>query len=269
VSNSTLSDNSATGGGGISNEGGTSAKFKNTIVAANDASVFGPDMRGLFTSEGHNLIDKSDSSGGFTNGQNGDQVGTSANPIDPMLGPLANNGSPTMTHALLEGSPAIDKGNSFGESTDQRGLPRPSNFVDIVNAADGSDIGAFELQAPPDTEPPKVTRTSPADGATLIAPGVNVKAIFSEDMMASSIITPATTFKLLMLNADGTTRVTASVTYDTATKKAILDPASNLSSGQTYRATVTTGAQDLAGNALDQRQSVENNQSESWRFTVQ
>jgi len=43
---------------------------------------------------------------------------------------------------LLEGSPAIDQGNSFGESTDQRGLPRPSDFVGIPNASsgDGSDL---------------------------------------------------------------------------------------------------------------------------------
>ena len=88
-------------------------------------------------------------------------------------------------------------------------------------------------------------------------------------MKASSIISPATTFKLVKLNAQGTTtRVTANVLYDAATKKAILDPSSDLNSG-TYKATVTSGAQDLAGNALDQNPNIEGNQSKTWKFTVQ
>jgi hypothetical protein len=71
-----------------------------------------------------------------------------------------------------------------------------------------------------------------------------------------------TTLKLVKLNANGT-RVTATVTYDAATKKAILDPSSDLSLGRTYKATVTSGAQDLAGNALDQKPNIAGNQSKS------
>ena len=41
----------------------------------------------------------------------GNLIGTAGSPIDPLLGPLANNGGPTMTHALLTGSPAIDAGD--------------------------------------------------------------------------------------------------------------------------------------------------------------
>jgi cytochrome c biogenesis factor len=117
--------------------------------------------------------------------------------------------------------------------------------------------------------------TSPANGATLIAPGVNVTATFSEAMDASSTdgdlsTINGTTFKLVRLNADGTTtRVTATVSYAAATKKAKLDPASNLSSRRTYKATVTSGTQDLAGNALDQNPKIVGNQSKSWKFTVQ
>jgi methionine-rich copper-binding protein CopC len=110
--------------------------------------------------------------------------------------------------------------------------------------------------------------TTPAANATGVASTANVTATFSEEMKASSIISPATTFKLVKLNADGTTtKVTANVSYDAATKTATLDPASNLSSG-TYKATVTTGAQDLAGNALDQNPNIAGNQSKSWKFTV-
>jgi hypothetical protein len=61
---------------------------------------------------------------------------------------LQNNGGLTFTHALLAGSPAIDKGNSFGLTVDQRGAMRPYDNPSIPNAADGADIGAFEVQAP-------------------------------------------------------------------------------------------------------------------------
>jgi Bacterial Ig-like domain len=110
--------------------------------------------------------------------------------------------------------------------------------------------------------------TSPGSGAQQIAPTANVTATFSNTMDPSTI--NDTTFKLVKLNADGTTTsVTAAVSYASATKKAILNPATNLKSGRTYKATVTTGAQDLAGNALDQDPNLANNQSKSWKFKVQ
>lgn len=67
------------------------------------------------------------------------------------LEPLAMNGGPTPTHALRADSPALDRGSAFGSPIDQRGLPRPSDFAAISDSegGDGSDIGAFELQAPP------------------------------------------------------------------------------------------------------------------------
>ena len=86
--------------------------------------------------------------GGMTNGTNGNQVGVTS----LGLGALANNGGPTLTMALLPGSPAIDHGsNAFvtaGE-TDQRGLAR------IVNGT--VDIGAFEVQ------PTTMTSTAPSN----------------------------------------------------------------------------------------------------------
>ncbi len=58
-----------------------------------------------------------------------------------MLGPLADNGGPTLTHALLPGSPAIDAGdNTDAPEWDQRG----PGFPRIVNGT--IDIGAFEVQ---------------------------------------------------------------------------------------------------------------------------
>ena len=58
---------------------------------------------------------------------------------DPLLAPLADNGGPTPTHALLPGSPAINQGSST-ESNDQRGAPFVRNF------GGGVDIGAYERQ---------------------------------------------------------------------------------------------------------------------------
>jgi hypothetical protein len=92
-----------------------------------------------------------------------------------------------------------------------------------------------------------------------------VAATFSEAMDPATI--DGTSFTLLRQGIS--TPVVATVTYDPAAKKAILNPASNLSSGRTYKATVTTGAQDLAGNALDQNRNTAGNQPKSWKFKVQ
>jgi CSLREA domain-containing protein len=146
VTNSTLSGNSTTGGGGgISSGSGGTGNIKSTIIALNTGAS-SPDVSGSFASQGFNLIDETDGSTGFTAAT--DQTGTIALPLDPKLDPvgLQNNGGPTQTIALLLGSPAVDKGKSFGLTTDQRGL---SIFDDpgVPNAAggDGRDIGAFEL----------------------------------------------------------------------------------------------------------------------------
>jgi hypothetical protein len=67
--------------------------------------------------------------------------------IDPKLGVLMNTGGTTPTHALLMGSPAIDKGQCGAPTTDQRGKLRPFDNPTIGNAVggDGCDIGAFEF----------------------------------------------------------------------------------------------------------------------------
>jgi hypothetical protein len=144
VSASTLNSNSAGEGGGIYNYRVNASNvpqsvIRNTILKA---GVFGANLfnsGGTVTSEGHNL--SSDSGGGLLT-TIGDQLST-----DPMLGPLADYGGPTPTMALRAGSPAIDRGNSFGGTNDQRNSPRPLDDPDVTNApgGDGSDIGAFEV----------------------------------------------------------------------------------------------------------------------------
>jgi hypothetical protein len=90
---------------------------------------------GTVSSDGYNI--SSDDGSGFLTAT-GDQVNT-----DPMLGPLEDNGGPTFTHALLNGSPAIDAGDpSFvpPPDYDQRG----AGYDRVAHGR--IDIGAFELQ---------------------------------------------------------------------------------------------------------------------------
>jgi hypothetical protein len=133
-------------GGGIRNAGGT-VDALNTIFGNNTAADYAPDFFGNFASASHNLL--ADGTGSnLINGVNGNLVGSHDMPIDPLLGPLANNGGRTLTHALLPGSPAIDAGDNTGATMwDQRG-PR---YYRIENGI--IDIGAFEYRPPPQAEP--------------------------------------------------------------------------------------------------------------------
>lgn len=128
-------------GGGIHISPGGSVAIGNTIVAGNTGTS--PDTSGAFTSSGYNLVGKTDGSSGWVAS---DLTGTIATPLSLGLGPLADNGGPTPTMALRVGSPAIDKGKSFGLTTDQRGQPRPYVFPGASPAAggDSADIGAYE-----------------------------------------------------------------------------------------------------------------------------
>ena len=134
---------------------------------------------------------------------------------------------------------------------------------DTCRAAEGATDTTTPPPPPPDTAP-SVTSTSPAANATGVAPSANVTATFSEAMMASTI--NGTTFKLFKKGS--TTKIGAAVSYDGATKKATLDPTNNLRLGTTYKAVVTTGAKDMAGNSLDQISTTTGLQQKTWLFTV-
>jgi predicted outer membrane repeat protein len=146
INNSTISGNSASEGGGLhlNLSTYTAQKSKSSIIALN-TSANGPDVRGELTSDGFNLIGNN-SGATILSAQASDQVGNSPAPIDPLLGPLQNNGGLNSTHALLLGSPAIDGGESSGSTADQRGFGRRKDIPALANApgGDGADIGAFE-----------------------------------------------------------------------------------------------------------------------------
>jgi predicted outer membrane repeat protein len=147
LTNCTLSGNSANRSGGIVQSAGL-VRLKNTLIAGNTASTSSPDIDGIFTSQGYNLIGMI--SDATITPTTGDQIGTAAAPINPLLGALANNGGPTQTRALLPGSPARNAGDNCVTqtsgclaaplTTDQRG----TGFNRLVGSA--VDIGAVEMQ---------------------------------------------------------------------------------------------------------------------------
>jgi hypothetical protein len=149
--NSTLCRNSAATGGAIrvTYQG---YDLYSTIAASNAASA-GPDIYWVMGDRGcWNSIVGDNTSSGLAPGApdaSSNYIGTAAATIDPGLAPLAENGGPTPTCALLPESPAVDHGsNPLGLTWDQRGVryarsysPRPLTAC--------PDIGAFELGAGP------------------------------------------------------------------------------------------------------------------------
>ncbi|WP_367871915.1 choice-of-anchor Q domain-containing protein [Luteolibacter sp. Populi] len=108
IANSTITDNFADKAGGIMNEG--PMDLSNTILAGNTVSLYGPDILSEGSTGTNNIV-----------GQ------------DPKIGPLANNGGPTLTHALLVGSPAIDAGDPAFDGTNVPYDQRGPGFTRVLN----------------------------------------------------------------------------------------------------------------------------------------
>ncbi len=164
ITDTTITNNSAvTGAGGVSAGNVISpVTVRNSIIADNVNNAVLPDVAGTFTSGGFNIIGNGGTATGFVDGVNGDQVGPippfgpegGSTPLDPMLGPLQDNGGPTFTHIPEDGGPGHDAGCAFGVATDQRGNPRTVDWSNVPNttcsvpAEQGTDIGAIELLLP-------------------------------------------------------------------------------------------------------------------------
>jgi predicted outer membrane repeat protein len=151
ITNSTISGNSATSGGGIYSFG--NLEISNTILnaGASGENIF--NNGGTVTSHGYNI--SSDNGSGYLNGP-GDQINT-----DPLLGPLQDNGGPTLTHMLLPGSPAIDAGDpNFTPPPfhDQRG---PCFYRVFGRPHWRIDVGSVEVQPGPRCPTPAPRPTPP------------------------------------------------------------------------------------------------------------
>ena len=136
ITNSTISGNSAGSGGGIYHYVGNLG-ISDTILNAGGSGENIFNDGGTVTSHGYNI--SSDNGGGYLNGP-GDQINT-----DPLLGSLQDNGGPTLTHAPLPGSPAIDAGDpNFTPPPfrDQRGPCYRRVYGRRI------DVGSVEVQPP-------------------------------------------------------------------------------------------------------------------------
>jgi len=132
---------------------------------------------------------------------------------------------------------------------DTAGIPMISDYV-----------WTFTTQAGADNTPPTVTGTDPADGAAGVAVDTVVSAVFSESMDPVYINTQ--TFTLMNMSAadGGGAAVQGTVSYTDSSRTAAFRPAAELSPGTNYRATITAGVRDLAGNNLAE--------NHVWNFTT-
>ncbi|UCE85352.1 MAG: PEP-CTERM sorting domain-containing protein, partial [Deltaproteobacteria bacterium] len=117
-------------GGGLELSLGATARIANTLIAGNGAGGVENDVSvdgaSTLTSLGGNLIGTDRGLGGGFQPQATDRVGTAAQPIDPLLGALLDNGGPTRTHEPEPGSPAVDLAvTDTCLAVDQRGVLRP------------------------------------------------------------------------------------------------------------------------------------------------
>jgi hypothetical protein len=121
-----------------------------------------------------------------------------------------------------------------------------------------------------DTAAPKVSSVTPANNATGVKRNTNLTATFSEKMDPTTLT--KTTFQLFKVNTDGSTTQIANVTVTPSTDglKATLNPFGTstmlLAKSTRYKAVVTTGAKDVAGNPLDQNPTTSGNQQMVWSF---
>lgn len=154
IRNSTITGNSGGTSGGIRAAGGTVVTLRNSIVAnslitpANTATA---DLSNDGTSSFNVTYSNIELPGAATITDGGGNVMS----LDPVLGPLQNNGGTTFTHVPDQTSPAVDAGDPAfvaPPATDQRGLARVVNTV--------IDMGSVEFNPPPGAGTLAVTSTT-------------------------------------------------------------------------------------------------------------
>jgi hypothetical protein len=229
----TANMNGDLGGGGGTN--GTDIRARNTIVAGNQSPLGGADCEGQIVSLGYDLV--GDGTNCSVTASAGSQVGTGANPINPGLGTLADNGGPTKTHALVASSPAGDAGDPSGctdnaggaLTTDQRGQPRT-----VDGNGDGiarCDIGAYE--APFGTFPSPTTTT--------------ITSTTTTSTTTSSTGAPTTTSATTSTTSSTTRSTTTSPTTSTTSSTARSTTTSPTTSTTHPPTTTPTAPSDCAG----------------------
>lgn len=141
LTNSTITNNRASGsGGGLRQDALGTATIRNTIIAGNLSSTSEKDVSSIIVSQGFNLIGDSSGSSGWT--------ASDLLNRNPLLAPLGNNGGPTLTHALMPGSPAINAGSNDlarNPTTNRMLSGDQRDFARFIGGMGGIvDIGSYE-----------------------------------------------------------------------------------------------------------------------------
>jgi Bacterial Ig-like domain/Cadherin-like domain len=145
-------------------------------------------------------------------------------------------------------------------ATQTAGANFPSDTIQTPNAT-------FTLKVNPDTTKPTVTAVSPTGTSEPV--GTNVEATFSEAMDAATLNDAEGDGNFTLKKTSDNSLVGAVVSYNATDKKATLNPNADLAYNTQYTATVSTGAKDLAGNALDQDGAAGTQDSKTWSFTTE
>ena len=233
--NVTISNNNAVQGGGAFFSTGD-VTFKYTIFAHDPPSEACQNFGTSFTSGGRNIdvgtsceplcIVPTDCPSGTTCKDNLGNTVSSSCPsgqtclcigsgdiinTDPALAPLANNGGPTFTQALVAGSPALDKGGTDcpPPATDQRSFPRPGTAVAKC------DIGAFEHQSTDPFPTTSTTTSTTTTSTTTTRPPTTTSSTSSST--TTSTLPPPTTTTSTTAPTTTTTRPPTTTTTTTST----------------------------------------------------
>ena len=145
----------------------------------------------------------------------------------------------------------------------ETGLSDGTYHLRVCATDKASNVNCMRHIAEVDTVAPRVVSATPT-GRT-VSRHARVKVAFSEEMRPATV--RAGTFRLV--NTRTGKRVAASVGCPAPCTEAELDPAAPLAANTRYKAMVTTGMKDTAGNALDQRADVAGDQPKAWSFKTE
>ena len=138
-------------------------------------------------------------------------------------------------HALANGVDGPNAVYKYGGGFPTDNFQTSNYWVDVI----------FNTEIGPDTTPPTIIATAPANGASNVSVGSNVTVTFSEAIDAATI--NGSSFEL---RDSSNALVPATVSYNAATHTATLDPTPALENSAAYTATVRSGIKDIAGNSL-------------------
>ncbi|HBL44740.1 MAG TPA: hypothetical protein DDZ90_15240, partial [Planctomycetaceae bacterium] len=199
ATNNTMTLNDAgTTGGAVSNSG--TAVIQNNLIIGNTATT-NPELDGNYSSLGGNLTGLVGSATGFGAGD----IIDVADPTPVLDFNLADNGGPTLTHALLLGSIAIDSGININTAAqEQRGSSR---FLGTNVDIGAVEFGTFFVNSTEDT-----VDINPGDGIVADANGnITLRAAIMEaNALAgdSVIILGAGVYDLTLLGSDENSSLT-------------------------------------------------------------